>query len=465
MSTADLKLKLTKALSKLRPKNKKNQATGTDESTAPQEPTLAAVQIEQIEKHHFAFGLDWRFYTDRKDLTQTLSSSKKDGYTHKVVTQTEDLVGIGRVVEGKNKTKLYSGSLQLAQGISLGGIEIFVFQLQDDHFCLVALNESRPVIGFEKTGTRSEIMSLAGEFQLAHVGHNIRQVGNTGSLEHEEHIKLAEAFAKPDDNIRIKKIPDYKIIILSILAVLAVIFIIFSIYGYLNEAKLKEAAKRMAQERDPNFVYEKGIGAAMQSIGLPAQDQLNRWRTTINSIPMSRQGWTLVEIKCLSEECKVGWVRGKGSYTDFFSVTQSNEVISTENQQGSSPASSAIQTLLKVPAASDGKLGLVRENLPAMTASQRALGSQLQDLSLLSNSQTILNPVQLFGAPAGVSVQQLSKPVVRGDWQFVHELWSLSEISFILPALVLEELIISKAVNGNWQYTINGKYYAKGKDF
>jgi hypothetical protein len=463
MSMADLKFKLKQALGKLRTRKKTNTSIDSSES---QESALPVAQIEQIEKHHFVFGLDWRFYTDRKDLTQTLNAAKKDSYTHKVVTQTEDLVGIGRIEEDKKKNRLYSGSLQLAQGISLGGVEIFVFQLQEDNFCLVALNESRPVVGFEKSGTRSEILALAGEFQLAHVGHNIRQVGNSGSLEHEEHIKLAEAFSKPDENIRIKKIPDYRILFIGIFILMGVGFVAFLIYGYFNEAKLKEAAKRLAQERDPNFIYEKGIAGALQGLGLPAQVQLERWRNTINNIPMSRHGWSLTEIKCLSEECKISWVRQQGSYTDFFSVTQAHEIISIENQQGSSPASSAIQTLLKVPPTSDGKLGLLRESLPSLSSSQRSLGSQLQDLSLLENSQVTLSPIKLFGAPEAVTLPQLNKPVVHGEWQFVHELWSLGEVSFKLPALVLDELTIYKPEKSDkWNYSLTGKYYAKGKDF
>lgn len=472
MNIQDLKSKLAERLLKLKRAKKSaiphatpSNAEGLEE-TGPAEPALPLAHIEVVEKHNYVFGLDWRFFTDRKDLSQTLSLAKKDGYTHRVITQTEDLVGIGRILETKKKGKLHSASLQLAQGVSLGGVEIFVFQLETDHFCLIALNESRAVIGYEKTGTRDEILTLAGEFQLAHVGHNIRQVGNTGALEHEEHVKLAEAFARPDDTTRINKIPNYKILFISSVVILGIILLIYSIYGYLNEAKSKAAAQKIAQEKDPNFLYEKSIDVVMQNVGLHAQIQLERWRSTIKDVPLSRQGWSLTGIECAPEECKLGWKRDFGSFADFFTVSQAGESKNTESQEANNPANSSIQTILKVSPASNDSRGLQREKLPTLTELQRPLASQLQDLSLLPKSTVALKVPELFSGSPGVAGPQILKPVVRGDWSIVHDIWSLNDLSFNIPAMVAESLTVSPVEKtSQWVYTLKGHYYAKGKDF
>lgn len=454
--------------SKLKEKLKKiglaPKSARTDAEASPSE--LAAAQIVMVENQHYVFGLEWRFFTDSKDLNRTLRAAKRDGFTHKVVTQTEDLVGIGRIPTPPRKGRLHSASLQLAQGVSMGGLELFVFKLDQDLFGLVALNESRPIIGFEKLGNRSEIMALAGEFQLSQIGYTIRQLGNTGALEHEEPIKLSEAFAQPEESsTRIKAIPDYKILLLKTLAVVAVGMLVFFVYGSINEAKIKENMKRMAQERDPNFIYEKDIQGGMSSTGLPAQVQMERWRSAIKDIPLTRQGWSLTGINCLPNECTLSWKREYGSYADFFAVSQAHELRSTESQTANNPASSTIQTVLKVPTV-QSSIALERENLPKLEDTHRLLASQLQDLSLLKNSTVELKKPELFPAAAGLTLEQINRPVVRGDWSISHEIWSLNDLSFPIPAMVIDSLNISPPQKSNsWTYTLKGRFYAKGKDF
>jgi hypothetical protein len=457
-----LKSKLSK-LGQRKPKGSSGQAAGAEQDDVLAAPTS---QLVKVDKHHYVFGLDWRFFTDNKDLHRTTRAAKREGFSHRVITQTEDLVGIARLSAVSKKFKLHSASLQVAQTVSMGGIELFVFKFDSDQYGLVALNDSRPIIGFEKAGSRSEIMTLAGEFQLSQVGYNIRQAGNTGSLEHEEPLKLSAAFAQPDDTTQVKPIPDYKMMALKGAAVLGVLAVMFSVYGYFNEAKIKEAMRKQVSERDPNFIYEREIGAGMKGTGLPAQVQMERWRNTIKDIPLSRQGWTLTTISCQPEKCTLNWKRDFGSYAEFFAVSQAHETLSTESQSPNNPAVSNIQTLLKVPPASARSAELTRDTLHSLAQMQRLLGSQLQDLSLLQNSKVELKAPELFPAPAGLTAQQVSKPVVRGEWMLAHEIWSLNDLQFNIPALELESLQISPAdTSSEWFYTLKGRYYAKGKDF
>ncbi len=462
---AKIQALLKAKLGKLLPTKK--AAPGTDAEAEAALLSVPASQAVKINQHHFVFGLEWRFFTDSKDLSRTVRGAKRDGFDHQVVAQTDDLVGIGRIPTPPKKARLYSASLHLSQSVSRGGMELFVFKLDADLFCLVALNDSRPIIGFEKAGTRSDIMTLAGEFQLSQVGYTIRQAGNTGALEHEEAIKLSEAFGQPDDNTRVKAIPDYKILALKVAAVVGIVVIGFSIYGYINEAKIKATAERLARERDPNFLYEREVEASMKKTGLPAQQQMERWRATIQDIPVSRQGWTLTDIACQPEQCTLNWARDYGSYAEFFAVPLAHEVRSTESQAANNPASSKIQTVLTVPPAPVAAGGLDRKQLPGLPQTQRLLASQLQDLSLLENSSVELKNAELYPAPAGLKAAQINKPVVRGEWTIEHEIWSLNDLSFTIPGLVAESLsiVVQPEKSNSWVYTLKGRYYAKGKDF
>lgn len=430
------------------------------------EPAYPAVQIISIEKHDYAFGLDWRFYTDHKDLRQTLRSAKRDGFTHHLITHTDDLVGLARVPEGEGPKRLHCASLQLAQSIAQGGVELFVFQLDEDLYSLVGLSDSRPIIGFEKTGSQAEILSLAGEFQFSQAGHTIRQVGNTGVLEHEESIRLSEAFGRLDKTTQIKKIPDYKLLLIGLAWALLLSVAVYFVYAYANEAKLKQQRLNEARARDPNYIYEKGIQASMKAIGVPASAQLERWRATLRPIPLSRQGWTLKSLVCVAQECKLVWKRNYGSFIDFYAAAQPNEIDHVESQDAGNPASSQIETTLKVSAAPEATPGLDRQKLPDLTGMQRALSSQLQDLSLLPKSSVAMSLPALYPATAGLSVAEISSPVVSGEWSFTHELWSLGEVNFTHPSLVLDSITLAPdATSGQWTYSLKGHYYAKGKTY
>jgi hypothetical protein len=444
---------------KLRPRSPKGSSN--DEATL-----IAPVQVVTVEKHRFVFGLDWRFYTDRKDLNLTFSAAKKEGYTHHILTQSEDLVGIGRVAEKKSKGQLYSASLQLIQTVSLGGVELFVFQLDSDNYCLLAFNDSRPVNGYEKIGSRSDIMALAGDFQLSQVGQNIRQAGNTGVLEHEENIKLSEAFGRLDEITRLKKIPDYKKLAFIVLGVLLLGLAAYYANNYYKNIKMKDALAKMANERDPNFIYEREINSSLQNIGLPAQMQLDRWRAAINPVPMLRRGWSLTGIQCLPDECKLNWKRDHGNFEEFYLNPLSNEIKNIESQTANNPATGVIETTIKVPVLESAAIKWTREKLFPIQNIQRPLASQLQDLSLLSNSTVSLANAELYPSKNGLSVQQVNKPVVSAEWMIAHDLWSLNELSFTVPSLVVESLNVVRGENKDqWTYTLKGRYFAKGKEY
>jgi hypothetical protein len=125
-----------------------------------------------------------------------------------------------------------------------------------------------------------------------------------------------------------------------------------------------------------------------------------------------------------------------------------------------------IETTIKVPASESAAIKWTREKLFPLQNIQRPLASQLQDLSLLRNSAVSLANAELYPSKNGLSIQQVNKPVVSAEWMVTHDLWSLNELNFTVPSLVVESLNIVSGENKNqWIYTLKGRYYAKGKEY
>lgn len=419
-----------------------------------------------IEGNHYVFGLDWRFYTDRKDLSQTLSAARKSGLTHYATNPTEDFVGLGRGIDHSQGRKAYAGAIHLAESVSRGGVELFVFQLSDDLFSVTALNDSRPVADFDMLGSRNEILALAGRYQFQQGDENIRQVGNTGLLENEEHVELSHAFSGPDGSVRVKALPDYRKLALVGLGVLIFALIVTLVWWWLSAEQRKADQAKRQREQDPNYIYEKAIASNFNLSGLPAQLQLEGWRQVINDIPENHKGWALSKINCLPRQCEVLWERDYGNYKDFYMLPLKDVESSAEAQKEDNPAMATIQTVLKVPRPHPIPAELKRIGLPLLQDTVQSLSSQLQDLTLLSNSAAKMKPPELYPASPGLNAGQLQKPVLRGEWTFTHELWSLGDLEFKGGALMFQNLLIRRDESSKqWMYTLTGNYYAKGKDF
>jgi hypothetical protein len=181
---------------------------------------------------------------------------------------------------------------------------------------------------------------------------------------------------------------------------------------------------------------------------------------------MLRRGWSLTGIQCLPDECKLNWKRDHGNFEEFYLNPLSNEIKNIESQTANNPATGVIETTIKVPVLESAAIKWTREKLFPIQNIQRPLASQLQDLSLLSNSTVSLANAELYPSKNGLSVQQVNKPVVSAEWMIAHDLWSLNELSFTVPSLVVESLNVVRGENKDqWTYTLKGRYFAKGKEY
>lgn len=438
-------------------------ANATD--TAPADG-VAAAQVVMIERRPYAFGIDWRFYGDSKELRQTLWSAHRGGLSHYILGDTQDLIGLMRGFSGDFKGKPHAAALQLAESVSRGGMELFVFKLANDLYSITALQDSRPVLPFDRVGGRSEILTLAGQFQLQCVGQELRQVGNTGELEDEENLKLADAFGRPVERVRLKAVPNFRLILIGLGALLVLGLIGSTTSWWLGKERAQAEQSRQQRERDPNVMYEKQVEAGMKAVGIAAQLQLNSWRETIKVIPESHSGWDLSKISCSADRCEAQWERKFGNYQDFYLKPLSGLLSTTDTQNADNPAQAGIKTVHKVNLPANPPTPLTRADLPALGESVQLLASQLQDLALLPNGEVKVGPPALYPAVQGLNPQQINKPVVQGKWSLSHELWTLGDLDFKGKGLSFQTLsIVRDEKTQEWMYLLTGSYHAKAKDY
>lgn len=430
------------------------------------------------------FGLTWRLISESAgegSVALGLADALRAGYAYQVVESSQQLLGITRGLDN-SKGVTYSAAMLLAENLSIGSVEAFIFKLDVDFYGFVGLVNSRPVPGFDqKTSTLEDAIRLLDEFRIIHAGQNIRVVGNLGEeMPEAETAKLGQTVEHVPATASLRRLrqPARKLFVGAGVGVVLLIVAIASTYWYLAEQERKRIeAERAAREADPNYIYEKTIVAALQSAGVPGDEYLDGWRQIIEKLPLSASGWALTKVECQRIGCKGSWKRYYGSFSEFddnlppgaiglpklsleggvvLAVIQSNHPL-----DGEKPAAAATQ------ASKSGKLELKREALPYMRSALSQWGSELQDRSLLLNGNTSppqITMPELFAGPNGsADAGPIQKPVVVGKWAITDEVWTLPSAhmyGFVIP----EALTVNFGTSGV-NYTLAGKYYAKGKEY
>ena len=443
----------------------KGQSQGADAAARQGERTEGAKSL-LIGRHHYVFGVDWRLYTRQSDLSRTMRSLQRQGYTH-YLKAARDMAGFAAGLDRQIRQTPHSAALQLAETVSQGGVEMFVFRITDRLFSLTVLSESKPIPHFDQVGKLDEVMSLIQEYQSLQSGQAIRYVSNIDGIDgidNLETLALTEAFGTPEPEAALKVLLNYSLL-MQLGLVLVPAALVFLGGGYWLYSQQQDAHKRrLAQMQDPNLVYEQQVEGAVRQIGPSANAVLERWRATIGQLPVSHVGWRLEKISCQINTCTASWLRESGSFNDFKSHPPVGVSDIAQSQTGEDPTQARIETTLTVPAI-EGSAQWRRADLPTSEQATLALTSQLQDMALLQEAQVKLRPPELFPS-TGAAIAQLSRPVVRGEWSLSHELWSLGDLRLDFPAQVLQSLNIqSDDKTKNWVYTLTGHYYAKGKNY
>lgn len=427
-----------------------------------QKQTLEQVNASNwaiIQGRTFLFGIEWEFSPFSENKNSELQRLRKAGYKYYAISTFEDTIGyLSQLPQSKGNK--YAAAIHLADRHSQGGVEIYCFLVKPDLYSFIALNESRPVPGHDYIGNKENVIQLAEDFANLQEQQAIRYIGNSGFFDMEEPLALTKAFSKPESQARIRTIFNQNMISAALLVLVLLYGVYYGIDYYLTQQQIEEEEARQALLNNPNTVYEKLIGPALENTGSAGNIQITAWLKTIGKLPLKVAGWHLTKVNCTAKECIAHWQRDYGNFTELFSSVPVAFTNTTENMDPGKPGvSSATTTHVIEPLTY--KKSITRETLPKSSQVLRVFSSQLQDISLIENISLSMEKPKLFPDSAQGGLDALEHPVVRGGWSITHELWSLDSLNlyaFVVPETI--EMQFSSDKPGAYAYALKGSYYA-----
>lgn len=420
----------------------------------------STVQLVQIEGKSFIFGLEWRLIPPTRALIRTISLARNEGKSMYVISEMEDIIGLG-VGNRLRRGPKFSAALHLASKFSQGGLELYAFELSNLQVAVVALNESRPIPGFDYVGDSTNARNLIDEFLAIQSGQMIRQVGNAGLLEAEESVSVEDIFDFPVRAARIRALSNGRSTRwLLYLCGLIVLSVAAGLYWLEYERKeFIQASRQNAETVD--VIYRRSLTAALRNLPSAGHARFESWLKVINDLPLAHKGWRLVRVECVGSECKAQWDRVYGNFSDFMNAVPPHTKRSEEVQVKDNPVKASILTWHALDEQPEKIVRIDPENLPKMQAGLRELSDRLQDLSLLGQAQTQVDKPSLFGD--GPGPEQIENPIFKGGWSLSHELWILRYL--IIPdhcvAQSLELELFNHKGEENRVFKAKGDYYVR----
>ena len=417
-----------------------------------------------IENHQYVFGMEWRLLPPTRTLKRTLKLAKEEGMFQYVLSDMEDLIGVSQDIGGKRGSK-YSGALQLASKMSQGGVELFAFALQNGVFAVVALNDTKPIPGFDFVGNEVAAKELIEEFQAIQSGHHIRSIGNTGFMQGEETIEPEDIFGEPSTNAKIKLIPGESKMPYVIGIVVFLLLIFAAAMYWLNERRKEVMQEVQAVEVDAAKEYSVTLQASLKALPQPGPQLLKEWVASISKLPLMNEGWRLTKIECNTGGCVANWEREFGSYKDFNAHLPMYTINVKEIQSGEDPLKVSIQTTHRLNAepkvVNTNKPAFEYQDLPTHQTGVREFASQLQEIAMLKDLKVTMGTSKIFGATG--EVKSARNAIFSGDWSIEHEIWSLPEIH-IAPNVITKNLVVTMTPAKDKTmstYRLEGSYYVQ----
>jgi hypothetical protein len=388
---------------------------------------LAVLSLEGVQ---FVFGLDWRLLPPTRRLSRALAMAREEGQTWYAVSELEDVLGFvdaPRWLRGAH----HSASLHLAAGHSQGGLELFVLHFSSGQLAVLALQESRPLPGFDFLGDMTSGRALIDEFLAIQRGQPIRLVGNVDFQDGFEQVSPEDLLVEPLANSRLRSLRSWRAwrrgLMLGLLA-MAVGWGGHYLLEYRRQQTLAHLEVSPAYQQQ---LYQDGLRSAWAALPPAADEVLKAWTQLLERLPLRVQGWQLSHIECQLGQCRVHWSRQQGSHADFLAHMPIENGVIDEAVSDLDPMAGRIVTRhdVTIPA---GGLTLDRQNLPDLRLARRTLADLLNDVQLLGPSLARVDTAQLFGGTQDPEL--LGDAVFSGSWSLKHALWVLPELS--LPDFV-----------------------------
>jgi hypothetical protein len=329
--------------------------------------------------------------------------------------------------------------LHLASSHSQGGLELFAFELGGQRAAVIALQESRPLPSFDFLGDLAEARGLVDDFLAIQRGQPIRLVGNVHWVDGIESATPEDLLAEPVKTARIKHLNSGKMIRAGLLALALTALLGWAGYEYIAHEREKTVQELRSSPANQQKEYNQSL--ADQWRGLPPAGpwMVTVWHEQIAKLPLQLGGWRLQRIECNTQQCKAFWRRMYGSYSDFLTHSQDLGALVEEVIDHQNPLAGTITTLHPVTKAA-AEHYMVLANLPDEKSGQRMVIDRLQEGALLSQHNSSLEPLTLFGGSQDNAL--LQSQVLSSKWSLEQALWTLPLLN--LPEnLLVEDIKIS----------------------
>lgn len=469
-----LRLWLTRTKTKLAPgKSSKTKMTFQD-TAMPGAQAASTVMMSGI---RLVFGLEWNPIAAGVDIEEALQDARNAGFNYSALVADGSQVGLAREI-GSGKGKLYSAALMMVEQLSSAEVEVYIFEL-GQQVCFIGLVDGKPITGFDLLlPGMDEALAVLAEFRSMHVGHEIRMLTNVQNvLPNAEQIRLDGMLSLLGPHLMVKRLINRGLRRAVGTAVVVVLVLAGTVAWYLyeqaEERQRQEEAARIAQESDPDYIYELAITGLLSNAGSPGNHLLQQWREMLAALPLVHKGWLLTNVECRAIGCKATWKRVVGNFSDFDQHQPTNAIDVPEL------APAGIDDLLKITLETHHQLptepigtpshdpkkpaaGLDRQNLPQVRDATLQWGSLLQDWSLLDVRAKLGKPA-LFGPPGLTDPNPIKKPVMMLAWEIEDGIWSLPAVD--LPDDVIADSLKVTISGKDSKYKLIGGLYAKAKKF
>lgn len=410
-------------------------------------------RVHSIGRKHFVWGMEWRLLAPEEPLSNTLKNIKKEGYAWYATSAIEDIIGISKDIP-QSRLSMYSAALHLAERFSQGGLELFALALKEDVSAVIALNEHRPIPGYDYIGSRVKVQSLIEEFEAIQVGQKIRRIGNNGLLKDEQPINLLDIFDDPSADSGLARLYQNKHLKWMAAAAGLIATSLGAANYYVQQLHTKEMNANPAVIVNHNPSYIEKTSRKLKSLGPSADTKLQAWMQALRRLPAQHQGWTLTSVECVELQCTALWQRQYGSANDFFKHLPNNTQSAQEVFKNNDRLSSTIETRHSATLANiDSSWSL--EQLPRKDEGAREMSSWLQDMSLLGSHKVALDVPQIWGAESDPA--HLMKPLWAGTWSMTMDF----DLSSVVQIPKFAQINKMKLDLPSHSFQIAGDYYVQ----
>jgi len=406
-----------------------------------------------FDPHFFVWGMEWRLLEPSEKLGRSqLTKLSREGMKWHASNGLQNFVGMCNHIHDA-RSHMHSAALHLASQWSNGNLELFVFGMPEQQVALVALNEQRPLPGFDFIGSLTDVQILIDEFESIHQGEAIRRVGDLGLLVDEETLSVSTVFDQPKSDSKLKKMLGFKVLVIFAVVVLLGTGALSGAYYMqrLERARLLTETPE-PQPPDPNLAYDQQVLQKVKELNAENQFLYSAWMRMAMQLPLTNKGWELTQIECKIKDCKATWRHQFGSAEDFYNHPPPNTQHTEQVLVDKNVLSQQIQTTHIPPAYLDKPIYDKPSDLPQAKQGFRVVTSWLQDLSLIGAQNAVVEPAKVWNVPTEESTS-IKHPIFKGNW------------SIDLPLSMAPDLEVPSFASVTFMKTNLGSTYQLSGDF